>query len=316
MTEARKILVTGAGGFVGQHLMSALSHEYGSQSVFGTGLNSADGILPLDITNVDQVSIALETIRPSHVVNLAGLAAPADAKRSEDAAWRLHVHAAVALGRAMGSHCPDAWLLHVGSGLAYGRTALNGYPVKETEALEPLDTYGVTKAAGDIAVGTLVAEGVKSVRLRPFNHTGAGQSPSFAIPAFALQIAKIEAGQQDPVLSVGNLDASRDFLHVMDVVAAYAAVIRHSDKMNPGMSLNVASGTPVMMRDLLNRLLAMSDRQIEVTLDPVRQSPSDLETMAGDASLLQELTGWAPEMGVDRALEDVLQDYRYRPPSE
>lgn len=302
----------GAAGFVGRHLVAALSSEYGAHSVVGMGLNGTDGVQSLDVTDITQVNSALDMVRPTHIVNLAGLAAPADARRFEDAAWRLHVHSAVGLGRAIAAKCPDAWLLHVGSGLAYGRTALHGQPVKETEALEPLDPYSVTKAAGDIAVGALVSEGVNSVRLRPFNHTGVGQLPSFAIPAFASQIAKIEAGQQDPVLTVGNLDAARDFLHVDDVTAAYTAIIRESDSLEPGAALNVASGRPVTMRDILDRLLAMSNSQIEIRLDPARQRPSDLATMAGDASLLRARTGWTAKVGVDRALEDVLQDYRNR----
>jgi GDP-4-dehydro-6-deoxy-D-mannose reductase len=274
------------------------------------GLVGIAGSRPLDVTDAEQVKAALETIRPSHVVNLAGLAAPADARRQEDAAWQLHVHAAVGLGRAIARYCPDAWLLHVGSGLAYGRTLLRGRPVDETAALEPMDPYGMTKAAGDISVGALVAEGVKSVRLRPFNHTGAGQLPEFAIPYFASQIAKIEGGLHEPVLSVGNLDAARDFLHVDDVVAAYAAVIRESDKLEPGIALNVASGQPVRMKDILDRLLAMSASPIEVRIDPARQRPSDLATMAGDASALRAQTGWSVNKGLNRALEDVMKDYR------
>ena len=310
MSARRRIIVIGAAGFVGRHLVDALTAEYGSYSIIGMGLTGLDGVQSLDVTNPAQVKVALDTIQPSHVVNLAGLAAPEEARRFEDAAWRLHVHSAVELGRLIATHCPDAWLLHVGSGLAYGRTVLHGRPVKETEALEPLDPYGVTKASGDIAVGGLTSEGVKSVRLRPFNHTWPGQLPSFAIPAFASQIAKIEAGQQEPVVTVGNLDAARDFLHVNDVVAAYAAVIREIDNFEPGTALNVASGRPIAMRDILDRLLSMSDHQIEVRMDPKRQRPSDLATMSGDAFLLRSLTGWEVKLGVDRALADVLQECR------
>jgi GDP-4-dehydro-6-deoxy-D-mannose reductase len=312
MTAGSRILVIGAAGFVGRHLVNTLIAEHGSESVIGAGLTGGNGVLSLDVTDASQVISILEATRPSHVVNLAGLAAPADARRHEDAAWQIHVHSAVGLGRAIATYCPEAWLLHVGSGLCYGRTALHGRPVKETEALEPLDPYGVTKAAGDLAIGSLVSEGVKSVRLRPFNHTGAGQSLSFAVPTFASQIASIEAGDQEPVLTVGNLNAARDFLHVADVTAAYAAVIRKTDNLVPGSVLNVASGKPVSMRDLLGRLLGMSDVKIEVRMDPARQRPSDLATIAGDSSSIQAQTGWVENVGIDCALEDVLNEYRHK----
>jgi GDP-4-dehydro-6-deoxy-D-mannose reductase len=312
MVMQPRILVIGAGGFVGRHLIAALEREHGADAILATGLKGGDGITPLDVTDKAAVEAALTGFRPTHVVNLAGLAAPADAMRLEEMAWQLHVHAAVALGRAITQRLPDTWLLHVGSGLAYGRTALQGRPIRETEALEPLDPYGVTKAAGDIAIGGLTGEGIKAVRLRPFNHTGAGQEQSFAIPAFASQIAKIEAGLQEPVLHVGNLDAFRDFLHVSDVVAAYAAVIRESEALAPGIALNVASGKPVRMRDLLDRLLAMSETTIDVSLDPARQRASDLATISGDPSLLRSSTGWDIRESLDRALEDVLNSFRQK----
>jgi GDP-4-dehydro-6-deoxy-D-mannose reductase len=310
MAMQPRIMIIGAGGFVGRHLTAALEREYGSGAILATSLKGGEAVTQLDVKDTAAVAAALDEFRATHVVNLAGLAAPSNARRHEETAWQLHVHAAVALGRAMAKRLPDAWLLQVGSGLAYGKTALHGRPIRETEALEPLDPYGVTKAAGDIAIGGLTGEGVKAVRLRPFNHTGPGQDVSFVIPAFASQIARIEAGRQDPVLHVGNLDASRDFLHVADVVSAYAAVIRESGGLTPGIALNVASGQPVRMRDLLDKLLSMSETSIEVSVDPARQRASDVATISGDPSLLRASTGWEMRESLERALEDVLNHFR------
>lgn len=304
MGRAIRILVVGAGGFVGRHLVAALAAEHGADAVVSAGRDGAP--VPLDLTDDAQVRSVLDAVRPSHVVNLAGLAAPEEARAHETRAWALHVHAPVGLGRALAARVPDAWLLHVGSGLAYGRTALHGRPISETEALEPLDPYGLTKAAGDMALGTLAAEGVRVVRLRPFNHTGPGQSQAFAVPAFARQIARIEAGLSPPTLSVGNLDAARDFLHVADVVSAYAAVLRATDALTSGEALNVASGVAVPMREVVGRLLALSCRRIEICPDPTRARESDLPTIAGDAAALRARTGWRPLAGLDRALDEVL----------
>lgn len=303
-----RILVIGASGFVGRHLVALLSAEYGAQAVIDAGRDGAT--VPLDLCDGQAIRDALDTHRPTHVVNLAGLAAPADAARAEAAAWALHVYAVTDLGHAILEKCPETWLLNVGSGLAYGRTARHGRPVGEGEALEPLDVYGVTKAAGDLSIGALAGAGLRAVRLRPFNHTGPGQSTDFAVPAFAAQIARIEAGLQPPMLEVGNLDAARDFLHVTDVVEAYVAVIRASHTVAPGLALNVASGEATPIREVLNGLLALTDLSIEVRPDSARQRPSDLEWIAGDASVLSAATGWTPRLNLDRALADVLAHAR------
>lgn len=303
-----RILVIGAGGFVGRHLVAALADEHGADAVVGCGRDGA--AMPLDLTDGASVRAVLDAVRPSHVVNLAGLAAPEDARAREAVAWDLHVHAAIDLGRALAAAIPDAWLLHVGSGLAYGRTAAHGRAITEAEALEPTDAYGLTKAAGDIALGALAGEGVRALRLRPFNHTGPGQSAAFAVPAFARQIARIEAKLSPPVLEVGNLDAARDFLHVADVVDAYAAILRETDALAPGAVFNVASGEAVPMHAVVERLLALTPVPIEVRQNPALARPSDLPTIAGDASALRARTGWRPRAGLDRALVDVLEHER------
>lgn len=302
--SAPRILLLGAGGFAGHHLATALAAEYGRDRVVAT--TRAE----LDITDQGAISAALLEHRPTHVVNLAGLAAPAAAARAGYGAWNLHLHAAEDLGRAILRDVPDAWLVHVGSGLIYGRTARHGRPVTEAEALEPMDAYGATKAAGDIALGALAERGLKVVRMRPFNHTGSGQVADFAAPAFASQIARIEVGRQEAVLSVGNLDAIRDFLHVFDVVEAYASVIRAGDSLVPGRAFNVASGEGVTMQDLLDRLLSLSNCDIRVSPDPARMRESDLPVIIGDARALRDATGWFPRSNLDAALCDLLNAER------
>ena len=299
-----RILLLGARGFVGGHLASSLTAEHGPERVIVTSREE------LDITDRAAVSAALARLRPTHVVNLAGIAAPAAAARAGYSAWDLHLHAAEDLGHAMLREVPDAWLLHVSSGLIYGRTALHGHPITEAEATEPMDAYGATKAAGDIALGALAERGLKVVRMRPFNHTGSGQLTDFAAPAFAAQIAKIEARQQAPVLSVGNLNAKRDFLHVSDVVEAYAGVIRAGDALVPGSVFNVASGEGVSMQDLLNRLLKLSKCEIQVSFDPARMRGSDLPVIIGNSGALRDATGWIPRSNLDTALHDLLNTER------
>jgi GDP-4-dehydro-6-deoxy-D-mannose reductase len=308
-----RLLVTGAAGFVGRHLLAELGSRFGARAaVTATARLAVDGFTTLDVTDTAAVTDALRTVRPTHVINLAAIAAPADARSDPDAAWRLHARAPAALGRAILATVPGCWLLHVSSGMVYGRSGLAGVPLAETAALAPLDEYAVTKAAGDLALGALVQEGLRCVVLRPFNHTGPGQSDAFAIPAFAAQVARIEAGLAEPVLRVGNLDAVRDFLDVRDVARAYAEVVAATAALQPGTVLNVASGVPVRMEAMLAMLLAASSRPIRVEPDPSRLRPSDLGFIVGDAARLRALTGWAPAIGHEAMLLSVLESCRRR----
>ncbi len=303
-----RILVIGAAGFVGRHLTAALEAEHGADAIVAAGRE--DARVALDILDGEAVRRILGEVRPTHVVNLAGIAVPGVAADDEAATWSLHLGAVMSLGQAILRSCPAAWLLQVGSGLAYGRTARHGRPVREDEALEPNDTYGASKAAGDIAIGALAARGLKAVRLRPFNHTGPGQTADFVVPAFARQIARIEAGLHPPIIDVGNLASARDFLDVRDVAGAYAAVIRHVGALEPGAILNVASGSATVIHDLLDQLLSMSTTRIDVRPDPARQRAGDLPTISGDASALKNVTGWEPSIGPERMLHDVLEAQR------
>lgn len=313
MARRPRILVIGAGGFVGRHLCAALaSGDYGEADVIATGRDHGDAEHVLDLADTDGLAAAMRRFDPSHVVNLAGISAPMQARENPGMAWHLHAIAPEALGRVLGEVSPEAWLLHVGSGMVYGRAALSGEALSEDATLMPMDVYGVTKAAGDLALGALAEEGVKTMRLRPFNHTGPGQSEDFALPAFAMQIARIEAGLNEPGLFVGNLDAERDFLDVVDVVDAYCRLILHAPAVEPGAVFNVASGTGHRIGDLLDMMIEASDRKIEIVSDPERQRPSNIPRMVGKSDALTNATGWTPRMNAADIVRRVLEDCRTR----
>src|SRR4029079_10104575 len=143
------------------------------------------------------------------------------------------------------------------------------------------DEYSASKAAADLALGPLIRLGLKCIRLRPFNHTGPGQSEAFVVPAFAMQIAKIEAHLAPPIMRVGNLDAQRDFLDVRDVANAYALVMKNLENLESGTLLNIASGIPRRISDVLASLLAKSQVEISVQQDPTRRRPADLPILVG-----------------------------------
>jgi GDP-4-dehydro-6-deoxy-D-mannose reductase len=311
-----RVLITGARGFVGPYLAQALKRVCGDVAVIATATTSGEhpllgSVAALDVTDAAAVKAAIGRYNPTHVINLAGLAAPAAASANPKAAWQVHVHGALNIAEAILADAPDCWLLNIGSGLVYGESAKPGLPLDETALLIPVDEYAVTKASGDLALGAWVRRGLNCIRFRPFNHTGAGQTGAFVIPAFAKQIAEIEAGLAKPVLRVGNLDAERDFLDVRDVVDAYALAVRHTaDLQEPGLILNVASGVPRRIGDMLRQLLDQSRAEITIEQDPKRLRPSDLPRIIGNAGRAREKLGWNPVYSFDDTLGTVLDDCR------
>jgi GDP-4-dehydro-6-deoxy-D-mannose reductase len=313
-----RILITGAGGFVGPYVSEALRSICGSAvtvvktSKYAGSDHASDDILPLDVTDKLAVRDVVAHYRPTHVVHLAGIALLGAANAEPENAWRIHLNGALNVAQAILEETPECWFIHVGSGLVYGDTAKSGLPLDETALLAPIDDYAVTKAAADLAVGAMSHQGLKCIRLRPFNHTGPGQSEAYAVPGFAMQIARIEAGLAAPVIHVGNLDAERDFLDVRDIARAYALVALLSDNLAPNRIFNVASGIPRRIGAVLDQMLAQSTVKITKEQDTRRVRPIDLPRIVGDAGRARTLLGWAPEHAFEETLAAVLNDCRAR----
>ena len=206
-----RILITGGHGFVGPYLVLALQRVCGekTQILVTGGKNNGSARTTksevLDVTDKLTVRNIIRQYNPTHVIHLAGLAAPAVVAANPDRAWNVHVHGTLNIAHAILDETPDCWLIYVGSGLVYGASAKFGLPLDEKALLAPIDEYAATKAAADLALGALSYRGLKVIRMRPFNHIGVGQSDAFVIPAFATQVARIEAGLAPAVIRVGNL---------------------------------------------------------------------------------------------------------------
>jgi GDP-4-dehydro-6-deoxy-D-mannose reductase len=199
-------------------------------------------------------------------------------------------------------------VLVIGSNEEYGGPRPEDLPLTEETPLRPASPYAVSKVTQDyLGLQYHLTYKLDVVRLRPFNHTGPGQSPNFVVPAFASQIARIETGLQEPVVRVGNLDVWRDFSDVRDIVRAYylAAV-----KAEAGQVYNLASGQPQKVRDLLDRLLALSETAIRVEVDPARYRPAGAPMIYGSAARFCQQTGWEPEIPFEQTLADVLGYWR------
>jgi nucleoside-diphosphate-sugar epimerase len=301
--SGRRILVTGLAGFAGQHLAPAVAR-----------LMPEAVLLPLgcDVTDAVAVSEAVATLRPDLCLHLAAIAAIPVARAEPDRAWSVNLHGTLNLARAVREHVPDTPFLFASSADAYGASFRSGRALDEDAPLAPMNTYGATKAAADLALAAMAAEGLHAIRLRPFNHAGPGQTPDFAIPAFARQIALIRAGRQEPVLRTGNLDACRDFLDVRDVCGAYALCLAQATRVPPGTILNIASGTARRIGDVLQGLLAVSGVSVAIENDAGRARPSDIPHATGNAARLRALLGWEPAIPWEHTLRDVLDDWTVR----
>jgi GDP-4-dehydro-6-deoxy-D-mannose reductase len=306
MVEPLRFLVTGAHGFVGQKLCAALKAQFLGCNVFGLG---ADGISGRVESPKDTREAALK--RPHVVFHLAALSSVAQSGQYASETVSVNLGGTMCLAEALRLYAPGAVLVYASSGEVYGNSFLSGVPVVETMPMQPNSPYARSKAAGEWAIQDILADKSAVVVLRLFNHSGGGQDARFVIPSFAVQIAQIERGKIPPIIKVGNLSAERDFLHVDDVIEGYIAVAHQALGLVPGFQVyNVCSGKAAKIEDLLSRLIAMSDHNIAIEVDPNRLRPSDIPRAVGDNSKFAAKWDWAPKRSLDLMLTDVLAHAR------
>lgn len=316
-----KALITGLTGFAGSHLAEYLLAHQSEIEVFGTyrwrsrrdnieHLGNRVRLLECELRDYTSVAHALEKSRPDFIFHLAAQSfvptswtAPADTLSSNIVA-QSHIFEAC---RALGL---DPVIQLACSSEQYGLVLPDEVPITENNPLRPLSPYAVSKVGQDfLGYQYFQSYGLKVIRTRGFNHTGPRRGEVFVTSNFAKQIASIERGLQEPVIRVGNLDAVRDFTDVRDMVRAYwLAVV----KGRPGEVYNIASGSGITIRAMLDKLLALSKVKVTVEIDPERLRPSDVETLIGDCSKFKADTGWAPEIPFDQTLADLLDYWRQR----
>ena len=307
-------LVTGAAGFAGQHLLRALLREDGP--VVGW---YRPGVPPpsttpegaqwqaVDLRDDAAVEAALAKCRPDDIYHLAGAANQGASWQDTDVALQLNALATHHLLRGVARYVPRARTLVTTSAAVYAPSA---DALDERAPIRPSSPYGISKLAQEmVALRAAHDDGLDVVVVRPFNHIGPGQEPAYFAPSFARQLARIEAGLEEPVLRVGNLEAARDLSDVRDVVRAYTLLMRQAPS---GEVYNVCRGEAFVIGDLLRDLVAMCRVDVRVETDPARLRPSDTPRLLGSHEKLTEATGWTPEVPIARTLEDILEDQRGR----
>jgi GDP-4-dehydro-6-deoxy-D-mannose reductase len=308
---AERILVTGASGFAGSHLIDLLSgselHAW-SRSEPPTGRGSSARWQRVDLTDRSAVDQAIAIARPALVYHCAG--SPHVAASWFDTATPLAnnvmgTHHLLDAIRSAGLSCR---VLIPGSATVYASSAT---AISEQDPIAPASPYALSKFAQEqLGLRAVGEDGVSVIVARSFNHTGPRQTPAFIAPSIARQIALIERGAMEPVLKVGNLDARRDFTDVRDVVRAYAALIADG---RSGEIYNVASGTARSMKQLLDALMVRSRVRIRVESDPARMRPHDTPLLVGDPAKLRRATGWSPMVSFEQMIDDLLEYWRAQP---
>ncbi|MEZ5314268.1 MAG: GDP-mannose 4,6-dehydratase [Thermoanaerobaculia bacterium] len=314
-------MITGITGFAGSHLAEYFLAERPEVEVYGTyrwrsrrenieGIEERLNLLECDLSDAVAVRKTLETCRPDAIFHLAAQSfvpsswvAPLQTL-NDNVAGQANIFEAV---RSLGL---DPAIQIACSSEEYGLVLPDEVPIKETNPLRPLSPYAVSKVTQDfLAYQYFMSYGIRAIRTRGFNHTGPRRGEVFVTSNFSKQIASIEAGIQEPVIRVGNLDAVRDFTDVRDMVRGYVLAV---EKGKPGEVYNLASGNAITIRALLDKLIAMARVEVKVETDPTRLRPSDVEVLIGDASKFRADTGWEPKIPFDQTLNDLLEYWRER----
>lgn len=301
-----KVLVTGAGGFVGGHLVPALLAD--GHEVVGTGLATDGALEHLDVTDPKQVDDVVARVMPDRVFHLAGQSSVSHSWKEPALTYEVNAIGTHHLLDALHRHVPDCRVHIAASSDEYGKVPPDDCPLDESAPLRPVSPYAVSRVAGEwIARMYYESFGLRAVVTRAFMHIGPGQPPSFATADWARQIALIEVGEKEPIVRTGNLEGMREFGDVRDVVRAYRLVIEQGQ---PGDAYNVATGEPHRLGEVLDLLIAMARVPITVETDPAKLRPVDFPVLFGDATKLERLTGWKPEHRLPDTLEGLLDHWR------
>ncbi len=333
-------LVTGSLGFVGRHLVRSL--VLAGLPVVGLDLSGPDGLPPAVVDTFSRqpgdepgslfhrydgpegnffqvcgrledkalLSALLDHLHPTMVFHLAAQSSAAQSFRDPAGTLATNIQGTTNLLEAIRALPTAAWpvLLSVGSCEEYGPQPREAYPLTEATPLNPLSPYAVSKVTQTLLCRQYVrAWDLPIILVRAFSHTGPGQDPRFAYPAFARQIARAEAGLDDPVIHTGDLSTVRDFLHVKDVVDAYRLLMKEGI---PGRVYNVCSGQPLTMSQGLEIMVAGARCDLEIRTDQARLRPADTPYLVGDNSQLIKDTGWSPEWDIDHTLRSLLDEAR------
>ena len=308
-----KALVVGGGGFVGPYLVKHLKEEQGMEVyVTKTEKETLDmdcsGIYNLDILELSQVAELLNKIRPDYIFHLAAQSSVAYSWKNPGLTIDVNIKGCVNLLDGIRQLDYKPRVLLIGSGEEYGHIKDGECPIVEDNVLRPGNIYAATKSCQNM-LGKIYSDAydMDVMMVRAFNHIGPNQTPVFVVADFCKQVADIENGQAEPVIYVGNLSARRDFTDVRDVVRAYAMLVKDGKR---GETYNVGRGHAVAIQEILESIVALSDKDIEVRVDESKLRPVDVPIIEPDITKIRETVGWEPEIELETTLKETLEYWR------
>ena len=311
-------LITGISGFVGSHLAEYLL-EHADWQVAGTVYGPEDNIAPLrdrlelypaELSELETVISIVERAKPDYIFHLAAQPLVSLSRRDPWGTMANNIRLQLNILEAVARLGLLARILVIGSSEEYGLVHPDELPIKETNPLRPTSPYAVSKVAQDmLGLQYHLSHDLFTVRVRAFNHIGPRQSLGFVAPDFASQIARAEAGLQEPVIQVGNLEPQRDFSDVRDVVRGYHLLITQGE---PGEVYNLGSEQAHSIGEMLETLLAMSKVPIAIEQVPERVRSTDVAVIVADCTKIRKQTGWRPRIPFEQSLQDVLDYWRER----
>lgn len=315
-----RVLITGVTGMVGSHLCEFLLREQQCE-IFGVkrwrsslinleNVKDKIKLIDRDLTDPHGCFDLISSVRPDYVFHLAAQSYVPDSWRNPQTTVLGNVSMQLNLLEAIRQAGLDPVIQIAGSSEEYGSVLPDELPITEKNILRPLSPYAVSKVTQDVlGYQYFKSYNLKIIRTRAFNHEGPRRGEVFVTSNFAKQIAEIEAGLKAPVLYVGNLDATRDWLDVRDVVRAYWLA---TQRCVPGEEYVIASGISRSIREMLNLLLAQTKLNVKVEIDSTRLRPSDVERLQGDSTKFRNATGWKPEISFETMMIDLLNYWRQR----
>ncbi len=307
-----KIFITGINGFVGKHL----SKIYESDEIVGLVRPGTDRLsdnnikqVEGDILDVKRISEIILDEKPDIIFHLAASTSPSESLENPIESIDNNINGQLNILEALRKNkLLDTKTLVVSTSEIYGAVDAQDLPIDELTPLRPHTPYAVSKIAQDfLGYQYFKSYGVKTIRVRPFNHVGPGQAPIFVVSAFAKQIAKIEKGQQEKIMKVGNLDAKKDFTDVRDVVVAYKLLL---EKGEIGEVYNIGSGKSHSISEILEILLSFSNEKISVEKDPALVRKNEIQDLYCDTTKIEKTTGWVAKIPLEQTLRDTLDYWR------
>ena len=318
-----KSLITGITGFVGSHLADYLIekgeevqgiYRWRSRNDSIRHIKDKIKLIPCDLTDSTSVTRCLEETKPDYIFHLAAQSYVTDSFTQPNATVQANIVGTLNLLegiRALKKKEGYDPVVHVcSSSEVYGQVRPNEVPIKETNPFRPANPYAVSKVGEDMfALQYWLSYGIKTLRTRMFTHTGPRRIMDSAEIAFAKQIVRIERGEQEPIVKVGNLKSVRTFADVRDAVKAYHLLVR---KCTPGEAYNIGGNTTMEIGDMLNMLIDLSPKksEIKVEVDKNLLRPSDVTLQIPDIGKFVSETGWQPEIPFEKTLEDILNYLR------